>query len=333
MREKISVDKVPPLKFAQHFCNEVLIKRDKNPEACWLLVEGPTDMQALQDHCKNSPCICKDCNGRNSVIAAVGLAEDPKQHNGKPLGGIIGLVDNDYCHLIPEKKLPSRVVMFEGVNDLESAVLFHRGPLILSMLVRIKEWIASVDSDLDTDPWGFTNQKNPLGALVKNIVGPIGALRVAFQMMPSEYRLGKKSFSGKLDIERSSIVERAWKHQNPSLQLTSEILSCLPSDELVPERDDRHKLKNSIESHMENVNKNPWSYGRGKDLVSTLAHALAFNQKVLIYNERNSSVRELDKEIQRLIPAVFDEEVLEYCRFKELVKEATRAEGGIYQYF
>ena len=324
MREKISVDKVPPLKFAQHFCNEVLIKRDKNPEACWLLVEGPTDMQALQDHCKNSPCICKDCNGRNSVIAAVGLAEDPKQHNGKPLGGIIGLVDNDYCHLIPVKKRPSRVVMFEGVNDLESAALMHRGPFILDSLARIKEWI-------DPDPWGLTNKKNPLDALIKNIVGPIGALRVAFQTMQPEFRPGKKSFRGKLDKTPSFIVERAWKHQNPSLQITSEILSSLPDDELVPETNDRHKLKKNIESHMEIVNKNPWSYVKGKDLVGTLANALALNKQVLIH--KNSTVAALDIEIQRMIPLVFDEEVLAHCRFKELVKEVTLSEAGIYQYF
>ena len=331
MKEGLS----PELIFADNFCNSVLLRRERKPEACWLLVEGPTDVQALQDHCKNGACICKDCDGRGFVIAAIRKALDPKQQPyGRPLDGIIGLVDSDYCHLIEEKKLPSRVVMFKGVNDLESAVLSHRGPLILSMLVNIKEWAYSVDSGLDKDPWGFTNPENPLGALVKNIVGPIGALRVAFQMMPREYRVGnKKSFSGKLDIERSHIVERAWKHQNSSLQLTSEILSGLPIDELVPGKDDRNKLKNSIESHMKYVNRNPWSYVRGKDLVSTLANALALNQKVLIYNERNSSAKELDRKIQSMIPAVFDEEVLEHCKFKELVKEATRAEGGIYQYF
>ena len=320
MKEGLS----PELIFADNFCNSVMLIRERNPKACWLLVEGATDYQALH-FIFGSSCTCQDSGGRGFVIAAIQMAQDPKQQiNGIPLDGIIGLVDSDYCRLIEEKKLPSRVVRFEGVNDLESAALMHRGPFILDSLARIKEWI-------DPDPWGLTNKKNPLDALIKNIVGPIGALRVAFQTMQPEFRQGKKSFRGKLDKTPSFIVERAWKHQNPSLQITSEILSSLPDDELVPETNDRHKLKKNIESHMEIVNKNPWSYVKGKDLVGTLANALALNKQVLIH--KNSTVAELDKLIQIYIPIVFDEEVLEYCRFKELVKKATLSEGGIYQYF
>lgn len=320
MKEGLS----PELIFADNFCNSVMLIRERNPKACWLLVEGATDYQALH-FIFGSSCTCQDSGGRGFVIAAIQMAQDPKQQiNGIPLDGIIGLVDSDYCRLIEEKKLPSRVVRFEGVNDLESAALMHRGPFILDSLARIKEWI-------DPDPWGLTNKKNPLDALIKNIVGPIGALRVAFQTMQPEFRPGKKSFRGKLDKTPSFIVERAWKHQNPSLQITSEILSSLPDDELVPETNDRHKLKKNIESHMEIVNKNPWSYVKGKDLVGTLANALALNKQVLIH--KNSTVAALDIEIQRMIPLVFDEEVLAHCRFKELVKEVTLSEAGIYQYF
>jgi len=320
MKEGLS----PELIFADIFCNSVMLTRERNPKACWLLVEGATDYQALH-FIFGSSCTCQDSGGRGFVIAAIQMAQDPKQQiNGIPLDGIIGLVDSDYCRLIEEKKLPSRVVRFEGVNDLESAALMHRGPFILDCLARIKEWI-------DPDPWGLTNKKNPLDALIKNIVGPIGALRVAFQTMQPEFRPGKKSFRGKLDKTPSFIVERAWKHQNPSLQITSEILSSLPDDELVPETNDRHKLKKNIESHMEIVNKNPWSYVKGKDLVGTLANALALNKQVLIH--KNSTVAALDIEIQRMIPLVFDEEVLAHCRFKELVKEVTLSEAGIYQYF
>ena len=320
MKEGLS----PELIFADNFCNSVMLIRERNPKACWLLVEGATDYQALH-FIFGSSCTCQDSGGRGFVIAAIQMAQDPKQQiNGIPLDGIIGLVDSDYCRLIEEKKLPSRVVRFEGVNDLESAALMHRGPFILDSLARIKEWI-------DPDPWGLTNKKNPLDALIKNIVGPIGALRVAFQTMQPEFRQGKKSFRGKLDKTPSFIVERAWKHQNPSLQITSEILSSLPDDELVPETNDRHKLKKNIESHMEIVNKNPWSYVKGKDLVGTLANALALNKQVLIH--KNSTVAALDIEIQRMIPLVFDEEVLAHCRFKELVKEVTLSEAGIYQYF
>ena len=324
MRARKKVDERPdPDTFADNFLVTVLMRREKKLNLSWLLVEGRGDLQAMQQHCA---CQIKEAEGRDQVITTIRKAEEDqdKYH------GIIGLVDKDYSDFIPEKKpLPRRVVMFKKQNDLESAVLFHQSINIVEQIIRVKEMRVDMQVHNVLDSWGFSKEY-PFDNLVKNIVGPIGVLRVAYKSMPKEYRFGnQRSFTCGLGDD--CIVQAAWSKQNPLKQLTPNELANIPDNNCIFNVSDRKRLENAIGERIPDLNRNPWSYVRGKDLVYTLALALSSNQ-YLIHKKYNEPYQ-LKDYIQNLIPSYFDAAVLSNCELKELVLYAIYPETNIYCYF
>ena len=298
-------------------CNEIILARSMNEKAAYIFVEGPSDQKALLRHratnCTISPLNINKKAGKKGVIDFIKCCETFLWKKNVGLRGIVGLVDKDFDDHLNEKprKPPKRAPYISSVtNDLESTVLYFSEREILKKLLanqqnKINDWL-----DLSVDcPEAFDR-------LVHCVVAPIGALRVAWQ----NSGLARTS----LNLNDVNVISRIWNSANHSQSLNSDdLINLLPSQY---SNNEKHRVKVLIQKELDKINKQPaleWNYVRGKDLVYSIACALA-----------NSS-RPLDEHVHlitKLIIDGFDSNIIAKCKLKQTIAEATIGDHGNWQY-
>lgn len=297
-------------------CNLIVMHRQQK-QSSYIFVEGQNDKDALDKHI-DSNCSIETLNiihkeGKKGIIEFIKCAEEYRWGKNVGLHGIVGLVDKDFDDRLNEKprKPPIRAPYISSItNDLESTILYFSEREVLKKLQANQQTKMNYWLDLTLDyPEAFDR-------LVHCVVAPIGALRVAWQ----NSGLARTS----LNLNDVNVISRIWNSANHSQSLNSDdLINLLPSEY---SNNEKHRIKVLIQNELDKINKQPaleWNYVRGKDLVYSIACALA-----------NSS-RPLDKHVHlitKLIIDGFDSNIIAKCKLKQTIAEATIGDHGNWQY-
>ncbi len=286
-----------------------------NKSACYLLVEGPDDVAALQKFVHQS-CRVAAAGGKSNVEEALSNATRAAVAANRPLEGLLGAVDRDFDHVagVPAHKHP-RLARIEHPNDLESSVAHYRGHDLYDSvfqrdLVKSSKWLGYSDSKLD----------QPFDRLVRSFAGPLGALRAAWRASGFAHQ----------SLDPDSALARtlfASVYSSHSLQQVN-LQTVLPSQLSTPQREELLKRARGLQDTAE-AEGDLWRFVRGKDLLDACAHA-ASKERCAIRSDLKAS--ELRFELGRMVVALFDHELLTECGLKESLVRASTLDAGKHQY-
>lgn len=299
-------------------CNEIVLARLQEEKASYIFVEGPSDKDALERHgdrnCTISPLNIPNKEGKDGVIDFIKFCERFKWEKNVGLHGIVGLVDSDFDGVLKNKppRLPNRVIYIcSGPNDLESIVLCFQGPEILEEIL--------ANQKNKNNIWLNTNEDWPeaFDRLVHYVVAPIGALRVTCVNEGLNYKTLEPD-------KNTNLIYRIWNAVNHSKSLNSDnLINLLPSQFSEQEK---NRIRDLVQKEIDKIEKDQslaWNYVRGKDLVYSIACALA--------NSPNPA-KEQESRINALITKWFVPKVIIACELKKKIAEATTSDHGTWQY-
>ncbi len=301
-------------------CTTIILKRRGGDTRCYIYVEGPDDVSAIQRH-RGSKCEVEQLGTRDKVLAM--LTEAGKTYNPltlqKGLDGLFGLVDRDFTHLIHGPDwLPPRTVVLPVANDLESFVIYHRAREIVSMLVK--------ESAGDENVWFAQTQRNgrPLDLLTRNVVAPLGALRVAWQnektYIPLDYHNDKPYEAA--DIAWNLACLKPLEMLDPGK--LAEKLPLFIENDLARRR--MASVVKVAKGHLESRTgaDAQWNFVRGKDLVSCFAHAVC--QPGLKIYDRDERYHTIQK-IKNFVCSTLDWRTIDDSGLLALIHDATRGDS------
>lgn len=298
-----------------HWITQLWMAQASDKSACYLLVEGPDDVAALQKFAHRS-CRVAAAGGKSKVEEALSHATRVAVAANRPLAGLVGAVDRDFDHVagVPAHKHP-RLARIEHPNDLESAVAHYRGHDLYDSvfqrdLVKSSKWLGYSDDKLD----------QPFDRLVRSFAGPLGALRAvwrasgfAHQTLDQDSALARTLFAS---------IYSPHSVQQVNLQ------TVLPSQLSTPQREELLKRARELQ-HSAEADSDPWRFVRGKDLLDACTHAASIEGCAI-----RSALKapELRFELGRMVVALFDRELLTECGLKDSLVKAAALDAGKHLY-
>ena len=310
-----------PLTLKQSACDldiimsELFLRKDTQPNLCFLIVEGPDEKAALQRHLGKN-CTILQTDGRDGVFLFIKKAINYSVHNRLPLDGFVGLVDRDYDHLLQHQPpLPLRVAWTTpDFNDLESAAFYHSGKKLLEGFVHFER--------LATDDWLALRDGVAFDLLVERIVARVGALRAAYQESNPTTSLDPNG--------EEPLIDRVWQLASSSQDVDVQVLlKYLP---LGISSTDRAKIEVRINSLLRTAGADTdilWDYIKGKDLVRALANALV-GSAASLYDR--TSVNKLSIRIHQSLLHTFDTAAVRDCGIHDAINNASSQDRIQYVY-
>ena len=306
-------------------CAEILMERDrqkKNPRS-YIFVEGLSDMCAVQNVRNKVSCTVEVRGNKEAVIELMQRASVIKLNESTGLDGIVGIVDRDFDHFLSNiPALPSRTLYLPDLNDLESIVMRYAGDEILAGLV--------LGDPLS--PWFAVDGKfNTIERLVRYVVAPIGALRVAWRQEASP----QNKYPPKLDpvvngIEGSIVDRIVWDKVDSNTPLSAESLWAMQM-RILNEGAKNAILDRIVKICDKQLKDQPWSLVRGKDLVNALA-SLVQSLPSANHRYKNSTVDELCRVIKIKIETLYSPGMGQSQSLDQALGEIARTDRSTYQY-
>jgi len=248
--------------------NEMMLALCQRPSATWLWVEGPDDASILQPWCSDY-CKTRIAGTRDKAIA---IAKEA-QRRGLVVGYLC-LVDSDYTRFDPpdgrQASIPPRVVEVPHHPDIEGAIYYRHATQILKRIF-FAHHLA------DELPWvRKTPPDASLDLLVRDVLAPLGAVRVAWRQIGlGHLRLGGSEFADRPRSDADSLVCQILRL---TLEGSEESAKISAMRHLLPQVTDSdwHGLVLRAEELLKKYSCDLWSLVRGKD-ISVAVGWLAYN--------------------------------------------------------
>jgi hypothetical protein len=287
----------------------------QDKSACYLLVEGPDDVAALQKFAHDS-CAVTAAGGKTKIEEALAHAVKVAASRQKQLHGLLGAIDRDFDGIkgTPASVHP-RLARIDFPNDLESAVAHHRGhdlyeSVFIKERVRGSDWLGYSGKEHDS----------PFDRLVRRFASPLGAIRAAWRASGLAYEPLTESDALISELWRDAYARGSVEPQHFDRMLPAN-LSQPQRTQLLQQANELHRAANAAED--------PWRLVRGKDLLSFCAFA-AFRERVAIRPDLPLS--QLRFELSRAAVHLFDFEVLVACGLEAAIARASHADTDRHRY-
>ncbi len=283
--------------------------------ACYLLVEGPDDVAALQKFAHDS-CTVTAAGGKKKIEEALAHAVKAAASQQTQLHGLLGAIDRDFDGIngTPASIHP-RLARIGYPNDLESAVAHHRGHDLYES-VFIKERVR------DSDWLGYSGKEHdgPFDRLVRRFACPLGAIRAAWRASGLAFEPLAEPDDLVSELWRDAYARGSVEPQHFGRMLP-ESLSQSQRAQLLQQANELHRAANAAED--------PWRLVRGKDLLSICAFA-AFRESAAI--RPALQLNQLRIELSRAAVHLFDYEVLVACGLEAAIARASRTDADRHKY-
>jgi hypothetical protein len=287
----------------------------QDKSACYLLVEGPDDVKALQKFAHDS-CTVTAAGGKSKIEEALAHAVESAARRQTPLHGLLGAIDRDFDGVngTPASTHP-RLARIGYPNDLESAVAHHRGHDFYET-VFIKERVR------DSDWLGYSGKEDdgPFDRLVRRFACPLGAIRAAWRASGHAYEPLNEPDALIAELWKDAYERGSVKPQHFERMLP-ETLSQPSRAKLLQQANELHRAANAAADQ--------WRLVRGKDLLSICAFA-AFHEGAAI--SPGLQLFQLNRELRQAAVFLFDYEVLVACGLEEAIARASQTDADRHKY-